>query len=206
MSKVSQTPAVVIYNGPSRLLWRDFPFPGVVIGCNFAYRDWPITDCVAIDRMTVAAIRGELENSEIKFNLWTKLSNLELPPGWQHRSSPGIDSGSMAVSLALDLSDLVIVIGADGVCGGDTSTAYEYRWHGENKKRTIHQRHRQTLVELTRNHPDRITVIWDQPIEGLDCRTVDWAKTEFGKYPIEEHNGQTRNLQETGQRVSTNIH
>lgn len=188
-------PAVVIYNGPSRVLWMMMRFPGPVIGCNFAYRDWPLTDCVAVDRMTVAAIRGELEHQDLPCRMWTKETNLELPPGWQHRPTPGIDSGSMAVSLALDLAHRVIVIGADGVCGGDTGTAYEYRWHGENKKRTIHHRHRQTLVELTKSNPGRISVVWPEPVDGLDCIPIDQAKIEFAKYAIEVSNGQTSNNQ-----------
>lgn len=191
MQKNPSAPAVVIYNGRSRVLWMMMRFPGPVIGCNFAYRDWSLTDCVAIDRMTVAAIRGELEHQALPCRMWTKESNLELPPGWQHRPTPGIDSGSMAVSLALDLSDRVIVIGADGVCGGDTDTAYVYRWHGENKKRQIHHRHRQTLVELTRNHPGRISVVWPEPVEGLDCVTVEQAKIELGKYLTEDSNAKT---------------
>ena len=178
--------AVVIYNGPSRLEWRGQQWPGRVIGCNFAYRDWPLTDCVSIDRMTVAAIRGELEGRPLPCEMWTRDSNLELPPGWQQRAAPGIDSGSLAVSLALDLCVQVMVIGADGICGGSVDTAYEYRWHRHNSLRQIHQRHRRTLQELTKGHPGRISVVWPNPVEGLDIISREQAQQRLDKYLISE--------------------
>lgn len=180
-------PAVVIYNGPSREIWKAFSWPGWVIGCNFAYRDWPLTHCWAVDRMTVAAIRGELENQPLPCEFWTKETVLELPPQWYHRPTPGIDSGSAAIAQALDLTDReVIVIGADGVCGGNTNTAYHYPWHGNSTKRNIHHRHRQTVIELTKHNPGRIKLVWDQPVDQLEIVDVPSAKNILTKYTITE--------------------
>lgn len=180
-------PAVVIYNGPSRLAWRGFSWPGYVLGCNFAYRDWPLTHCWAVDRMTVAAIRGELENKPLPCEFWTKETVLELPPQWQHRPTPGIDSGSAAIAHALTLTDReVIVIGADGVCGGDTNTAYQYPWHGKNTKRTIHHRHRATMQELTKLNPGRIKIVWPQAVDCLETIDFDQALSIITKYTDNE--------------------
>lgn len=141
-----------------------------VIGCNFAYRDWPVTDIVAIDRMTVAEIRREYP-AAAPWQQWTKTSVLELPPGWQQIPAPGIDSGSLAVSVALTRPGAVIIVGADGVMGGDHLTAYEYRWHKLPPKPQIHLRHRRTLVALARQNPGRIKVLWNTP--DPDLETID---------------------------------
>lgn len=202
MSTHSQCPSLVIYNGASRLQWSwDHP-RHLVFGCNFAYRDWPLTHCWAVDRMTVAAIRGHDEYPDSTCEFWTKQTGLELPPRWQHRPCPGIDSGSAAVSHALSLSLApVIVIGADGVCGGDTDTAYDYRWHGPNAKRQIHHRHRQTLIELSQENPGRIFLVWDHPVDRLQTISLAQAKSMFDKYEIiENKHGQTSYSQTKHQR------
>ena len=178
--------AVVVYNGPSRLSFSLKGFQGPLIGCNFAYRDWPLTHCVAIDRMTVAAIRGELERKPLPCEFWTKETPLELPPHWHHRPSPGIDSGSLAIQLALDLADKVLVIGADGICGGSTITAYQYPWHGTNPKRTAHHRHRVTCLSLSGLHPTRIQFAWPDPVEGLETIALAEAQTVINKYSNSE--------------------
>ena len=114
--KPTTTPAVVIYNGPSRAVIQGLKFPGSVVGCNFAYRDFDLTHCMAVDLMTMAAIRGELEDKPYPCEFWTKTSSLELPEPWQQRPQLGIDSGSAAIELALTLTrGPVIVVGADGV-------------------------------------------------------------------------------------------
>lgn len=185
--KPSTAPAVVIYNGPSRAVWQGECFPGWVIGCNFAYRDFDLTHCMAVDRMTMAAIRGELENQPYPCEFWTKTSSLELPEPWQQRPQLGIDSGSAAIELALTLTDnVVIVVGADGVCGGDTHTAYQYPWHGNSNKRNIHQRHARTVIELTKLWPGRIKLVWDRPVEGLETIDFHQALDILNKYTTTE--------------------
>ena len=185
--KPSTAPAVVIYNGPSRAVWQGESFPGWVIGCNFAYRDFDLTHCMAVDRMTMAAIRGELENQPYPCEFWTKTSSLELPEPWQQRPQLGIDSGSAAIELALTLTDnVVIVVGADGVCGGDTHTAYQYPWHGNSNKRNIHQRHARTVIELTKLWPGRIKLVWDRPVEGLETIDFHQALDILNKYTTTE--------------------
>jgi hypothetical protein len=176
LKKPSNTPAVVIYNGPSRAVFLHHEFPGYVLGCNFAYRDFKLTHCWAVDRMTVAAIRGELETLPMPCEFWTKLSVLELPPDWQHAETPGIDSGSAALQHALKLTDReVIVIGCDGICGGATTTAYQYPWHGNSNKRHIHHRHRNTVLELHTQNPNRIKLVWPHALSDLDTIDHDQA-------------------------------
>lgn len=154
-----------------------------LIGCNFAYRDFPITQLVSVDRMTVAAIRREL-GDQPPWPCWTKQSSLELPPGWQHLPTPGIDSGSFAVWLALSQGHEVLVIGADGICGGSTVSSYHYSWHPPNPQRQIHRRHLQTLRNLTEQHPGQIKVVWDQEVQGLETVQINQALEILGKYTI----------------------
>lgn len=149
--------ALVVYNGPSGCQYQGRLKADLVIGCNWAYRHWPVTDLVAIDRFTVSALRGDAALPSVR--LWTRRGPLELPPGWRDLAAPGIDSGSLAVSVALELgADTVTVIGADGVLGVDHSNIYHYPWHPQQPKRHIHTRHRRTLVELSRQHWGRIIV------------------------------------------------
>lgn len=202
MPKDQQAPAVVIYNGPSQVVWRGFRFPGLVWGCNFAYKHFDLDYCWAVDRMTVAAIRGDLERKPYPCEFWTKETSLELPPQWQHRHTPGIDSGSAAVNHALDVySGPILIIGADGVCGGHCETLYQnlYPWHANGSKANIHQRHRQTLYELNQKYPGRLRVVWDHAVDGLETMTVDVAKSFLNKYHITEANDdKTSNLQKDG--------
>jgi hypothetical protein len=120
--------------------------------------------------MTIVEIR-KIYPFEAPFQQWTKTSPLELPRGWHEIPAPGIDSGSLAVSLALTRPGTVIVIGADGVMGGDHTTEYHYRWHQHPPKQKIHQRHRRSLVELARKNPDRIKIQWNTP--DPDLETID---------------------------------
>ena len=185
--KPTTTPAVVIYNGPSRAQFQGVKFPGAVVGCNFAYRDFDLTHCMAVDRMTMAAIRGELEDKPYPCEFWTKTSSLELPEPWQQRPQLGIDSGSAAIELALTLTrGPVIVIGADGVCGGDTHTAYNYPWHGNSNKRNIHSRHARTVIELSKLDPGRIKMVWPTVVEGLETLDFDQALALIHKYTTTE--------------------
>lgn len=182
MPATQSTPALVIYNGPSQLEFRGIKLPDLVIGCNMAYLDWSLTHCWAVDRMTVAKIVKDLGAGPYDCEFWTKRSVLPLPPNWQHQDIPGIDSGSAAVNHSLQLtSGPVYVIGADGVCGQETTTIYEqhYLWHGRGQKKNIHQRHKQSLAQLTKQHPGRIRVAWDQPVEGLEIIPKQELKSLF---------------------------
>lgn len=190
-------PALVILNGPSRDLIKGLCLTIPTVGCNWAWRDFDLTDCVVIDRMTVAAIRKHLPGAELPCRMWTRLSSLELPPGWQQRPAPGIDSGSMAIDLALSLvTGPVLVVGADGMLGRDHSTAYEYRWHPQPPTPRIHQRHRSTVVELAKKNPHRILMVTDQPDPDLKTITLDQALQQLAKYrKTGNSDGQTSNLQ-----------
>lgn len=171
--------AWVIYNGPSRFCC-DFTDFEVIVGCNFIYRDLSVTDLVAADRLTVSAIRRELDD-HYAFRCWTRQSSLELPPGWQHLPSPGIDSGSLAVAVALDRAEHIWVTGCDGICGGSRDTAYLYPWHAKSRTRNIHLKHLEALKNLTRAHPGRIRVIWPQPVSGLETVDIQEARHILGK-------------------------
>lgn len=150
-------PAWVILNGPSRLQFIDHQFPEVVIGCNWAWRDWPLTDCVCIDRKMVDAIDQHFGGAERPCQFWTK-SWPNLSGHWQTFPAPGIDSGTMAVSLALKRAKQVRVIGADGIMGGDRSTAYHYDWERTPKTDRAQRLHRTALIKLIRENPGRIQV------------------------------------------------
>lgn len=168
--------ALVVYNGPSqKALHTQFTAP-VIVACNWGYLDWPCTDLVAADRLTVAAI---VKRGQPQCRLYTRESSLPLPEGWQSRPSPGIDSGSLAVQVALELASQVLVIGADGVTGLDHSTVYSYPWHRSPPSQRIHLRHRQALIAVSQSHPGRVKVLSDQHIDGLDCRVYDQVQAWF---------------------------
>ena len=181
-----RTPATVIYNGPSRESWRDYLFPGYVLGCNYAYRDFALTHCWAVDRMTVAHIRGELERKPLPCEFWTRESVLELPPDWNHMKTPGIDSGSAAIAHALELTtEEVIVIGADGVLGGSNLTAYTFPWHPAGPNPKTHLRHSEYILTLQQRNP-RILIVSD--IDNPQFKTISKSQAleVFNKYTANE--------------------
>jgi len=181
-----RTPATVIYNGPSRESWRGYVFPGYVLGCNYAYRDFALTHCWAVDRMTVAHIRGELEYKPLPCEFWTRESVLELPPDWQHMKTPGIDSGSAAIAHALELTSAeVIVVGADGVLGGSNDTAYTFPWHPAGPNPKTHLRHSEYILTLQQRNP-RILIVSD--IVNPQFKTISKleALQVFNKYRANE--------------------
>ena len=181
-----RTPATVIYNGPSRESWRDYPFPGYVLGCNYAYRDFALTHCWAVDRMTVAHIRGELERKPLPCEFWTRESVLELPPDWNHMKTPGIDSGSAAIAHALELTSAeVIVIGADGVLGGSNLTAYTFPWHPAGPNPKTHLRHSEYILTLQQRNP-RILIVSDIVNPQFKTISKDEARQVFNKYTANE--------------------
>lgn len=148
-----------------------------MVACNWAFRDWACTDLVAADRITVAAI---VTAGAPPCRLWTRDSALPLPPGWQSRPSPGIDSGSLAVAVALEFADQVMVIGADGVMGGDHSNIYPYPWHRTQPTERIHRRHRQALIELHRQDPLRVKVAWHLQDPDLETIPYDLVQNWLG--------------------------
>lgn len=177
----------MIFNGPSRQEFRDYEFSGWVLGCNYAYRDWPLTHCWAVDRMTVAHIRGELEGRTLPCEFWTKETSLELPQEWHHRPTPGIDSGTAAVAHALTLtSGPVIVIGSDGLLGGSHETAYQFPWHPGTPTEKAHRRHRETLEMLVRQNPHRIFLVWPHPSEQFKTISKSQAIELANKYRANE--------------------
>lgn len=175
--------ATVIFNGPSRVEWLGSKFPGWVIGCNYAYRDWPLTHCWAVDRMTVAHIRGELEGKALPCEFWTKESTLELPPEWRHKKTPGIDSGTAAVAHALELTEQeVIVIGCDGVLGGSHETAYHFPWHPGTPTEKAHRRHAETLEQLQKANTNRLFLVSDLQSERFKTISKTQAQELLNKY------------------------
>lgn len=156
--------AWVIFNGPSREQWRGYEFKALVWGCNLACFDWPLDYCWAVDRMTVALIRGREGYDQLGCEFWTKQSPLELPPRWQHGAVPGIDSGSAALSHCLDTHQgRVIVIGCDGIMGGEHQTAYTYPWRHSQPTEVIHQRHRRACLQALKGRRDRVIWAWPEP-------------------------------------------
>ena len=169
--------ALVIYNGPSQKAWQGRVRCDVTVACNWAYRDWPCTDLVAADRLTVAAI---VKAGQPQCRLWTREGGLPLPLGWLSSPSPGIDSGSLAVTIALTLAEEAVVIGADGVLGGDHTNIYAYPWHRSPPSERIHLRHRQALIKVAAENPGRVFVHSEDPVDGLETlgsqQVLDWFK------------------------------
>ncbi len=166
----------MVYNGPSQTQFRGLLTAPIIVACNWGYHDWPCTDLVAADRLTVAAIVREGQPS---CRLWTREGSLPLPPGWQSSPSPGIDSGSLAVFIALEFVKTVWVIGADGVLGLDHTNIYRYPWHRTPPSERIHLRHRQALIRVSAENPGRVFVHSALPVEGLQTRTTEQVLLEF---------------------------
>jgi hypothetical protein len=136
--------------------------------------------------MTVAHIRGELENKPLPCEFWTKETPLELPPEWHHRPTPGIDSGSAAIAHALTLTTAeIIVIGADGVLGGSNETAYTFPWHPDGPTAKTHRRHSEYILTLQQRN-DRILIVSD--LENSQFKTISkhQALEVFNKYRANE--------------------
>lgn len=135
----------VIFNGPSSSRFHGVPNTGIIYACNYAYRDFPVTYLYAVDRIAVHNIRKDRPRCEC----WTKKSPLELPHGWNHAPTPGIDSGSFALEQAcLRETGRLVIIGADGILGLDSTTNYDYHWRTHQPSQRIHQRHRTTVEQI----------------------------------------------------------
>lgn len=166
----------VVFNGPSSLEWRNILLPNPVFGCNFAYRDFDLEQCFAVDRMTVHNIRKD----NPRCVLWTKQSNLnlELPEGWRAAPTPGIDSGSFALEQAMiQYPDREkIIIGADGILELETRTVYEYSWRqGYTPREKTYRIHRKTIKELLERYHQRVRFVSEQPSQHVE--TINRADT-----------------------------
>lgn len=153
--------AWVILNGPSRHWARDFNLTGPVIGCNWAYRDWPLTDVVCIDRKMVEQVEREFLGQPFPLTFWTR-SWPNIRSDWRQVTAPGIDSGTLAVHIALTLAQQVRVIGADGIMLGSRDTAYDYPWERQPKTQRAQNLHRRAMIKLVNQNPQRISVYWPE--------------------------------------------
>lgn len=152
--------------------------PSPVIGCNFAYKDWRLDYCVAVDRMCVHEIR---KHPHPDINWITKKTSLELPQGWQSFPAPGVDSGTLAIELATTLGDQVLVIGADGILNGSAKTRYHYRWHPNGPKPGRHARFRKTAIELNIKYPEKIKFVYDGIDQELETVSTGEVLTRLNK-------------------------
>lgn len=142
--------AWTILNGPSSQQWRNYKFKGPVFGCNYAYRDFPITDLFVADRICVHNVRIDpLFPGGI--HCYTKQSPLELPPGWRQQTMPGIDSGTFAIEQAFVRypNHKHVIIGADGLLEQNYETVYDYHFrNGATTRESVHKRYRKTVLEI----------------------------------------------------------
>lgn len=188
-------PIWVVLNGPSSQWLCRPPNSARLYGCNLAYRDWPITDLVCVDRMSVAQVRGDPEALKVR-RFYTRTSALELPPGWQAVDPPGIDSGSLAVQIALEQNpdQQILIIGADGIMLGQTKSRYQYRWHPRGPGPRIHLRHRQAMIAVHNRWPGRISVVWcgkDTEIPTISPEQINVVEPGLLNILQGEVNGQT---------------
>lgn len=167
--------AVFVFgNAPSIQQWNGFtPHPS--IGCNFAIRDFDFDHLVAVDRMTIASIRGWIPRPNTRY--WCKTSVLETPEGWTAFDIPGIDSGSAALQLAINLypGERIIAVGFDGVLGGENRTNYHYPFRQTDQPaEAIRKRHRLTVVELSRQAD--IEFVYEELDRELKTISYDTAR------------------------------
>ena len=101
-----------------------------------------------------------------------------MPEGWLEWQPPGIDSGSMALDLVLNLYPLatIWVIGADGVLELPSTTRYYYSWHPNGPSEHAKTRHRATWRQLIQTHARDIWFVSDQDNDFFKTRTVKQAK------------------------------
>lgn len=161
MANISKS--LVILNGPSRQGFLQRLGSELRIGCNYADLDSDLDHCVVIDRMTVVSMIDRLKDS---VTYWVRKDPLPLPPRgtWRSFPAPGIDSGSLAVRIALELvTGPVYVVGADGVLLQDHRTQFEYSHRRLPPTRQIHQRHRQTYQDINKEFPGRIMFFSPRP-------------------------------------------
>tara|TARA_R110000822_G_scaffold58665_3_gene146636 strand:+ start:458 stop:1015 length:558 start_codon:yes stop_codon:yes gene_type:complete len=175
---MSQQIVWIIFNGPSSTHWHNKTLPGVVYGCNFAYRDFELDAVFAVDRFAVHAITVEKPDCEC----WTKKSvlKLELNEPWKEQTIPGIDSGSFALEHALINypNHLKIVIGADGILRLNSQTVYEYKWRGNKQPQLFtHLKHRTTVEELLKKYQQTVKFVSNCQDSKLETISYDHANS-----------------------------
>lgn len=158
----------MILNGPSSAWARDHILHPRLWVCNLAIKDWPATDCVCIDRPMVRHLTEQGLDPQVKY--WTK-THPEPFLGWQVvQPVPGVDSGTMAIDLALQHDDVVEVWGADGILGGVINTQYQYTWHPRGPTERSRKLHQIAAGKLVKKYADRIIWRWPAPIPGWNCQ------------------------------------
>lgn len=178
-------PVWVIGNGPSAAQFIDVPL-GPSIGCNRAFQDFNLDHLVVVDRFCMAELRGEGAVDQQMFSRWTRHSSLELPEGWQQFRAPGIDSGTAAIQLAIDLHPTrdIVCIGFDGVLYKDPTNRYTYKFRGEGKPKASNTaKHRESILDLLKLNErlDRCWFVGETPSEPLQTigveRAIQMART-----------------------------
>lgn len=165
----------IIFNGPSNRQWISHRFKGPVFGCNYAYRDFPVTDLFVADRMCVHSVRKDPLRPD-GIHCYTKQSPLELPPGWRQKPTPGIDSGSFALEQAFVRypKHQHIIIGADGILLQNHESVYEYQFRNGMSPREIpHKRHRKTVLELLELYQPNYAFVSDEQDPEIKTITYD---------------------------------
>lgn len=176
----------MILNGPSSAWARSQTLSARLWVCNQAYQAWPATDCVCIDRPTVRWVTEQGLKPHIRY--WTK-QQTNTPPGWQVvEHTPGVDSGTLAIELALAHDHWVEVWGADGIMGGTINTEYTNTWHPRGPTERSRRLHQIAAGKLVKKYGDRIIWRWPTPIPGWNCQPpINIQGDDFG---------QTSNIQE----------
>jgi hypothetical protein len=168
--------AWVILNGPSASQFEGLN-PHPLVGCNYAYKDWNLDHCVAVDRMCVHNIR---KDPHPDIDWITKAGvKIDTPQGWRLLTAPGVDSGTLAIEVALELAPRVIVMGADGIMNGSNKNRYYYHWHPKGTRPGRHGRFRKTAIELNTREPNRIWFAWDSEDSELQTMPMERVKQEI---------------------------
>jgi len=154
----------VILNGLSNQALKGFDFAdNAVFGCNYAYRDWPLTHLVCADARVVEEVNNETKQF---MNRYTKLPRYRTW-GWQTQSWPGNDSGSYAIDLALNLyNNKVIVAGADGIFGFGHQTSYTYSWRPAGPRPKVYDNFRVSFYKAVVGRTDQILFLTPRSIES----------------------------------------
>lgn len=171
-------PVWIIGNGPSAEKFINLKF-APAIGCNRAFEDFQLDHLVVVDRFCIAELRGEGTVDTGEFVRWTRNSSLELPPGWQQFRAPGIDSGTAAIQLAIDLYPTreIVCIGFDGVLHKVQQNRYTYKFRGNKTHKTNYARHRSSIIDLLKqyNRIDRVWFVSDKPSSPLQTIGINDA-------------------------------
>ena len=168
--------AWVILNGPTASQFEGLN-PHPLVGCNYAYKDWELDHCVAVDRLCVYNIRKD-PHPDID---WITKDGVKIdtPPGWRLLKAPGVDSGTLAIEVGLEIADRVVVMGADGIMNGSNINRYYYHWHPKGTRAGRHGRFRKTAIELNTREPNRIWFAWDSQDPELQTMPIERAKQEI---------------------------